>query len=368
MPTVSFIVPCFKLAEFLADCLHSILSQTYEDFEILIMDDCSPDHTGDVAQSLKEDSRVKYIRNESNLGHLRNYNKGIGLSRGRYIWLISADDRLRSRQVVSRYLQLMERRSAIGFAFCPVIGILDGTENGLIPWSFHGNQDFIFNGRDFLKRLLKANCVAAPSVLARKECYDKSLFRMDLPNTGDWFLWCLFAMHYDIAYFAEPMVNYRLHKKQMTDWFLSEEPLLHAENDIIARWHTMKSAQEAGLSSLASDWAESLARFAAYQIIRAEDGDRKALNSSAVQNLLRKYAVDENEREAMACLLVKALGDRYLDRGMRSKAAECYGNALRRGPISGKLLAKYGLSRMGSMGSCVLDGWRLIRGSRGSPA
>ncbi|MCK1328783.1 MULTISPECIES: glycosyltransferase family 2 protein [unclassified Bradyrhizobium] len=368
MPTVSFVVPCFKLAEFLGDCVHSILSQTYEDFEILIMDDCSPDHTGDVAQSLKEDSRVKYIRNEFNLGHLRNYNKAIGLSRGRYIWLISADDRLRSRQVLSRYLQLMERRPEIGFAFCPAIGIRDGTESGLISWSFHGNRDVVFNGRDFLKKLLKANCVAAPSVLARTECYDKSLFPMDLPNTGDWFLWCLFAMHYDVAYFAEPMVHYRLHENQMTNWFLSEEPLLHAENDIIVRWRTMKSAQEAGLSSLASDCAESLASFAAYHIACSEDGDRKVLNALAVQNLLRKYAADENEREAMECLLVKALGDQYLDRGMRSKAAECYGNALRRGPVSGKLLAKYGLSRMGSMGSYVLDGLRLIRGSRGSPA
>src|ERR1700758_36533 len=90
-PMVSFVVPCYKLAHFLSDCVHSILAQTCGDFEVLILDDCSPDNTAEVARSFR-DSRVHYVRNENNLGNLRNYNKGIGLSRGRYVWLISADD------------------------------------------------------------------------------------------------------------------------------------------------------------------------------------------------------------------------------------------------------------------------------------
>jgi glycosyltransferase involved in cell wall biosynthesis len=93
-PTVSFVVPCYKLAHLLSDCVDSILGQTYREFEVLIMDDCSPDNTPEVARSF-QDARVKYIRNPTNLGHLHNYNKGIGLSQGKYVWLISADDYLR---------------------------------------------------------------------------------------------------------------------------------------------------------------------------------------------------------------------------------------------------------------------------------
>src|SRR4051794_32850375 len=93
-PKVSFVVPCYKLAHYLNECVNSILMQTYENFEVLIMDDCSPDNTPEVARSF-EDPRVTYIRNEPNLGHLRNYNKGITLAQGEYIWLISADDYLR---------------------------------------------------------------------------------------------------------------------------------------------------------------------------------------------------------------------------------------------------------------------------------
>src|ERR1700730_2438621 len=113
-PKVSFIVPCFKIAHLLAECVSSILSQTYDDFEIIIMDDCSPDNTGDVAQSFT-DQRVKYVRNEINLGHLRNYNEGIRRSRGEYIWLISADDRLRTPYVLQRYVNLMDAKPEIGF-------------------------------------------------------------------------------------------------------------------------------------------------------------------------------------------------------------------------------------------------------------
>ena len=62
-PTVSFVVPCYKLAHLLPECINSILGQTYSDLEVLIMDDCSPDNTAEVARSFN-DLRVKHIRND----------------------------------------------------------------------------------------------------------------------------------------------------------------------------------------------------------------------------------------------------------------------------------------------------------------
>src|SRR5437764_14943821 len=114
-PLVSFVVPCYKLAHYLAECVDSILSQTYTNLEILIMDDCSPDNTPEVARSFT-DPRVKYIRNEPNLGHLRNYNKGIKMSQGKYVWLISADDRLTCREALARYVTVMESNPKVGYA------------------------------------------------------------------------------------------------------------------------------------------------------------------------------------------------------------------------------------------------------------
>lgn len=68
---MSFVVPCYKLAHLLAECVSLILAQTFEDFEVLIMDDCSPDNTMEVATSFR-DRRVRYVRNDRNVGHLRN--------------------------------------------------------------------------------------------------------------------------------------------------------------------------------------------------------------------------------------------------------------------------------------------------------
>src|ERR1700730_3911201 len=126
-PKVSFVVPCYKLAHLLPECVNSILAQTFADFEILIMDDCSPDDTPKVAQSF-QDLRVRHVRNEPNLGHLRNYNKGINLARGKYVWLISADDRLRKPYVLQRYVELMDNHEGVGFACCPGVLLENGCE------------------------------------------------------------------------------------------------------------------------------------------------------------------------------------------------------------------------------------------------
>ncbi|MGY3604065.1 MULTISPECIES: glycosyltransferase family 2 protein [unclassified Bradyrhizobium] len=364
-PAVSFVVPCYRLAEFLVECVESMLRQTYEDFEVIIMDDCSPDQTGSVARALEVDPRVRYIRNESNLGHLRNYNKGISMARGRYIWLISADDRLRSRDVLRRYVQAMESTPSIGFAFCPVISIRDGKESEVVSWAYHGDKDIIFKDRRFLRRLIKGNCIAAPAVLARRECYEKSLFPLDLTNTGDWFLWAVFAMHYDVAYFAEPMVNYRWHNNQMTNWFVNEQPILHAENNLLCLWQMMKHAQRTGLASVAKECAESLARSSAHYIVAAEDGRRGSLDYSAIQGFVERYGTDESERRKIRSLIEKSLGDNYLDRGKTISAVQCYANAIRGGRVTTKLLVKYLLSNMGPTGLRVIDAGRLLRGSRG---
>jgi glycosyltransferase involved in cell wall biosynthesis len=221
-PKVTFFVPCYKLAHLLTACVESILAQTYGDFEVLIMDDCSPDNTPEVARSFT-DPRVRHIRNEPNLGHLRNYNKAIALAAGEYVWLISADDRLRSPVVLERYLEVMEAHPRVGFAFCPGVGLQGEQETGIVKYGWLPGPDAVLDGRAFLHRLLESNCVLAPAGLVRKECYERvGVFPLDLPFAGDWYLWCAFALHYDVAYFAEPMVNYREHTESMTGQFIAE--------------------------------------------------------------------------------------------------------------------------------------------------
>jgi len=222
-PRVSFIVPCYNLAHFLGECVSSILCQSFTDFELLIMDDCSPDNTAEVAASF-DDPRVKHMRNERNLGHLANYNRGISLARGDFIWLISADDYLKSSLVVEKYVRVMDAHPRVGYVFCPSVKTSDEGEQGVMEYSVLGEHDRIFSGRQFLLNpLITICCVPAPAAMVRKECYAKlGLFPLDLPHSGDWYLWCLFAMHFDVAYIAEPMVYRRIHRDNMHKLYQDE--------------------------------------------------------------------------------------------------------------------------------------------------
>ena len=114
-PRVTFVVPCYNLGHLLSECLTSIITQSYTDLEVLVMDDCSPDATPQVAGRIA-DPRVQHVRNATNLGHLRNYNAGIAMARGEYVWLISADDKLRKPYVVERFVEHLDRHRRPGFA------------------------------------------------------------------------------------------------------------------------------------------------------------------------------------------------------------------------------------------------------------
>src|SRR5262249_30433106 len=156
----------------------------------------SPDDTPAVAQSFA-DPRVRHVRHERNLGHLRNYNAGIAMSRGEYIWLISADDCLRGRTVLERYVSLLDANPRVGYVFCQGVGLTDEGETGLLPYSSHGSSDAIFRGHAFVERLIRGNTILAAAGMVRRQCYDKvGMFPLDMPWGGDWYLWLAFAVHF----------------------------------------------------------------------------------------------------------------------------------------------------------------------------
>jgi glycosyltransferase involved in cell wall biosynthesis len=263
-PAVSFVVPCYRLAHLLRECVTSILSQTYCDFEVLIMDDCSPDNTADIAAAFT-DHRVRYIRNAENLGHLANYNKGISLSRGRYIWLISADDRLRRRYVLERYVRLMDEQPKVGYVFCPGIELQDGAETTLVDCGYYGQRDKIFSGQDFIATsLYNGHSLLAPSVMVRKDCYEKiSAFPLDMPHQGDMYLWFRWALEYDVAYMCEPMVNYRYHDQNIMKELLRRADTVF-KDEVTVLWRTKRHCEEKGFLGLADKCEYALtAKYAA---------------------------------------------------------------------------------------------------------
>lgn len=91
VPQVSVLVPTYNRSAFLKLTLESVFQQTFTDFEIVVVDNCSTDNTTQVVAAF-DDSRIVYVRNEVNIGAVNNYNKALRLARGKYIYLFSDDD------------------------------------------------------------------------------------------------------------------------------------------------------------------------------------------------------------------------------------------------------------------------------------
>lgn len=262
-PRVSFVVPCYRLAQFLTECVSSILFQTYPHLEIIILDDQSPDNTEDVARNIiaaHPGRQVSYIRNSENLGNIRTYNKGISLASGKYVWVLSPDDRLRDPRVVERYVRLMELRPDVGFAFCPAHAIRNGVDFGLHVPSLYCRVGMVLTGLQLVKDIVDNNFeLIAASTMLRKECYEfVTLFPTDMPHRGDSYVWALVAMQYGAAYFAEPMVDYRIHDASMMSTLARENTARIIEDDIAVPWRVKAKAEALGRDDVVAHCWDSI--------------------------------------------------------------------------------------------------------------
>ncbi len=92
-PEVSILIPVFNRKDFIAECIHSALDQTYKDFEIVVVDNASNDGTWEICQKFAEkDRRVRIFRNETNVGPVRNWLRCISEARGEYGKILFSDD------------------------------------------------------------------------------------------------------------------------------------------------------------------------------------------------------------------------------------------------------------------------------------
>jgi hypothetical protein len=305
------------------------------------MDDCSPDNTPEVAMSFK-DSRVRYIRNEPNLGHLSNYNKGIEMSRGAFVWLISADDRLRRTYAVERYVALMEPNPSLGYVFCSAMRLEDGSETEMIDYSIHGDRDFILNGHEFLKRLVNENTIVAPTVMVRKSCYECiSMFPLNMPWGGDWYLWFVFALHRDVAYVNDALVCYRRHPGSMTNLLTTEAVDRCSIEDIEMRWVMKKHLDTANLRGLSKlclrSAAEEYARNIAtkdYRTATAVSISRMTVNE--FEQSLAEHCPNPSDRRFVEARVYSHLADRLRWDGSIASARTLYLRALAHDPFMTK--------------------------------
>lgn len=217
MPRVSVIIPTYNCAHYLGQAIESVLSQTYTDLEILVIDDGSRDNTADVAA--RYGSRIRYLRQE-NRGLPAARNAAIQASGSALIALLDADDWWEPTKL-EKQMAVLDRQDQIGLVYTDLKVIYD--DGAVIP-SFLASRPLAKDGYVF-EALIESAFILPSTVLLRRSCLDEvGLFDETMRSHEDIELWLRLCHRWKVAGVREPLVNRRQGAQNMT-----ANPALRAE-------------------------------------------------------------------------------------------------------------------------------------------
>jgi glycosyltransferase involved in cell wall biosynthesis len=205
-PLVSIILPVFNSANFLESALDSLITQTYKNFEIIVINDGSTDRSKKIILSAG-DSRIKYVEHTTNQGLVATLNEGFKLAKGKYIARMDPDD-ISVRSRIKKQVEYLEKN--------PEVDILGSwIQNfGLYSyiWKVHQTHDYI------VTKLLFENSLAHPSVMLRRESIIKSgtLFEEKYHGAEDYMFWSKLAEKgLKFGNIQQSLLKYRTHASQV---------------------------------------------------------------------------------------------------------------------------------------------------------
>ncbi|TDQ09364.1 glycosyltransferase family 2 protein [Pedobacter metabolipauper] len=218
MPKVSVIIPNYNHSKYLVQRIESILDQTYQDFEIIILDDCSTDQSRSIIEGYRLNPKVtEIIYNEQNSGStFKQWEKGISIAHGELIWIAESDDWC-DPIILEELISGFDKDENCIFSYCQSYCIQNVNT---ISWqSQHPYLSEIVEGHVFIKNyMLKNNSVFnASMVLWKKEVY-KSIPKdfTDYKFCGDWLFWIELARHGTIHISGKLLNYFRKHDQDVS--------------------------------------------------------------------------------------------------------------------------------------------------------
>ncbi len=215
---VSVIIPNYNHAIFLEQRIESVLSQTYADYEVIILDDCSTDHSRDIIEKYRGNNKVATILyNEVNTGNtFKQWVKGIELSKGKYIWIAESDDWCEAtfmEEIMSGLLQ--DESCVVGYcqSYC-----IDGTNS--IRWqSSYSSLSSYITGDRFINNYMLAGTAIFNASMAiwKKDSY--SLISNEFLNyrfCGDWLFWIELSRHGNVFISGKLLNYFRKHENDVS--------------------------------------------------------------------------------------------------------------------------------------------------------
>jgi glycosyltransferase involved in cell wall biosynthesis len=227
MPKVSVIVPNYNHARYLPQRIESILGQTYSDFELLILDDLSPDNSREVIEQYRQNPRVRIEYNTANSGSTYlQWKKGLALTTSEYVWIAESDDYADS-DLLNSLVTRLDAHPRAGLAVADstivdesntVLGIHGRDLKIVGPFGAYSmpsiGDDYVRVGRDYCRdHMVPWNTIPnASGVLFRRS----ALAAVGGPATemrlcGDWYTYCKILMQFDICREAKALNYFRNH-------------------------------------------------------------------------------------------------------------------------------------------------------------
>ena len=225
-PEITVLMPVYNDEKFVRFSIESILNQTFNNFEFIIINDASSDNTLKILEEY-HDSRIKIVNNDINLRVPRSLNKGLSIARGKYIARIDSDDISVKERLEKQYLFLENNREfGLVGSYTEVI---DENGKSIEFWNEYSEPEYIFYTLSFW------NCLVTSSVMFEKDLAIKlGGFDPDYDRTEDYELWYKISRVKKIYIIPEYLSKYRKNKSGVTAKY-SEEQLKNAENVAITK-------------------------------------------------------------------------------------------------------------------------------------
>lgn len=204
MPKVSIVLPVYNGANHIGEAIDSILKQTYTDYELIIVNDCSTDNTLEIVnQYAVLDNRIRVYSNEKNMKLPATLNAGFEKAVGEY-YTWTSDDNLYAPKALETMVNYLSEHMQVGMVYCGM-NLIDG--DGRFLGKFEGHK---------LENISSRNVIGACFLYTKKIAkeigkYDETLFLAE-----DYDYWLRIYRNSQIAYVDKVLYNYRIHEKSLT--------------------------------------------------------------------------------------------------------------------------------------------------------
>lgn len=221
MPQVSIIIPNYNHAKFIEKRFNSVINQSFQDFEIILLDDASTDKSVEILDKLSNHSKVSHfiINNKNSGSPFKQWENGINLAQGELIWVAESDDWADSNFLATLVPAFSD--PSIALAYCALYNI-DENDNIIDIYylrnsssTIHWANDYINSGNDEIRNFLayRNTIPNASSVVFRKSRYmEVGRINKNMQYSGDWLLWCRMIKDKKLFYTNEPLSYFRNHQ------------------------------------------------------------------------------------------------------------------------------------------------------------